>query len=119
MSFAFYSGKNYMRRHSSTGSQAVAAPSNSESHGFTTDITVNHGLGYVPVVRVYFDSANNGRLYPAGGNPNGGTYWGLSSNSVYCLFTVDTNNLYIQLVSNTSKVGTRDVYYVVYENEAV
>jgi hypothetical protein len=121
MSFSYLSDKNVLKRHSSSGSQNMAAPAALTAlSDYTSSTTVTHSLGYIPQVRVYFESsATDGKIYPAGGNRNGGTYPGLPANSVYCTFTVTTTTLVLSLFSNTSKTGTRKVYYVIYEDTPV
>ena len=116
---SYLSDKNVLKRHSSSGSQSVVAPSTGTGLGdFTTAVApITHGLGYIPQVRVYFESsATDNKIYPAGGNRNGGTYLGLGANSVYCTFTLTTTTLNISLFSNTTKTGVRNVYYVIYED---
>lgn len=118
---SYLSDKNVLKRHSSSGSQSVAAPATLTGLGdYTTSITVSHNLGYLPQVRVYYEnSATDNKIYPAGGNRNGGTYLGLAVNSIYCTYTLTTTALTISLFSNTSKTGVRNVYYVIYEDTPV
>jgi len=118
---SYLSDKNVLKRHSSSNSAAISAPATASGLGdFYTNLTITHGLGYVPQVRVSFESsASDNKIYPAGGNRNGGTYWGLLINSVYCTFTVTATTLLISLFSNTTKTGTRNVYYVIYEDTPV
>lgn len=112
----FTSQKNYLKRHPSSGSTSLAAPST--LIGFTyyrSSITIPHNLGYVPRVRVYYEnSASDGKVYPAGGRRIGGTYLGLAFNSIYCLWEATSTDLTIYLESAASKTGSRTVYWVIY-----
>jgi hypothetical protein len=119
--YSIYAGKSYLRRHESSGTASVAAPSVYVPAEvlYRTAHEVTHGLGYIPQVRVYYEAdASDGKIYPAGGRRLSGEYPGLPSNSVYCLWELTTTTLTIYLESATTKTGSRDVYYVIYEDAA-
>lgn len=111
----FTGAKNLMKR-VVYDSASIAAPSTFSSwFTYYTSYTVNHGLGYIPQLRVYFEnSATDGKIYPAGGDRISGLYPGLAANSIFCLWEVDENNLTIYLESFTSKTGSRNIYWVIY-----
>lgn len=118
MSKSYVSDKNVLKRHSSSGSTSMSAPSTNVTYAFQSSTTVNHNLGYIPQVRVYFEnSASDGKVYPAGGRRVANSYDGLASNSIYCLWELTTTTLTIYLESGTTKTGNRTVYYVIYEDE--
>lgn len=116
----FTSQKNYLKRHPLSGSASVSAPSTSISGlYYRTTYTITHNLGYVPRIRVYYEnSASDGKIYPAGGRRNGGTYVGLPFNSIYCLWEATSTTLTIYLESATTKTGVRNVYWVIYQDVA-
>jgi hypothetical protein len=112
----FTSRKNYLKRQPISGSAPVSAPSTLASwFNYYSTYTVNHALGYAPMVRVSYEpDASNGKVYPATGRRLAGLGPGLSYGDVMCLWEVDENNLTIYLESVSSKTGTRNVYWVMY-----
>lgn len=112
----FTSEKNYLKRQPITGSSAMSAPSTIAAwFNYTSSLTISHGLGYVPMVRVYYEpDASNGKVYPATGRRLAGFGPGLTYGDVMCLWEVDSTNLTIYLESVSSKTGTRNVYWVIY-----
>lgn len=129
MSIAFTSNKNYLKRDTITGSTTVNAPSSVASYGFgaikATTHTVDHNLGYIPQVRVYFEnSATDGKLYPAGGRRLGVDYVGLdpfAAGDLWCLYEVSSTGLtiYLECDSFFSPTGTRKLYWVIYKDSPV
>jgi hypothetical protein len=118
----FISDKNLLKRDSSTGSTTLSAPSSVGSWGTkVVSHTVNHNLGYIPMVRVYYTPRTDGQIYPATGDRVGGTGLGLSSPEVFCLWELSTTTLTIYLECNSfdSPTGTRDVYWVIYKDTPV
>lgn len=113
--------KNTLKKDSSSGSSSVAAPATATpwvgGTDFYTPTTISHNLGYIPQVRVYYENSDSdGKVYPAGGRRNGGTYPGLPFNSIICLFDLSTTALTIYLESNTAKTGSRTIYYDIYKD---
>lgn len=112
----FTSQKNYLKRHPSSGSASITAPSTLRSWGnYTTTFTVSHNLGYVPQVRVFYEnSASDNKVYPAGGTRLAASYPGIAGSPIFCLWDVDSTTLTIILESGTTKTGVRNIYWVVY-----
>lgn len=115
----FTSQKNYLKRHPSSGSTSMPAPSTLiAGYLYRSSITIPHNLGYIPKVRVYFEnSVSDGKVYPAGGRRLAGTYPGLPFTGMYCLWEVTTTDLTIYLESSTAagpQTGNRTVYWVIY-----
>lgn len=112
----FTSQKNYLKRQPITGSADFLAPTSVGSWlNYVSTNTINHGLGYVPMVRVYYEpDASNGKVYPATGRRLAGLGPGLNYGDVMCIWEVDENNLTIYLESVAAKTGTRKVYWVIY-----
>lgn len=115
---AIYGAKNVLKKDNISGSVSMAAPTALSAWFMRSNSTViAHNLGYIPQVRVYYENSDSdGRVYPAGGRRNGGTYLGLPPNSIICLWELTTSNLTIYLESNTVKTGNRTVYYDIYKD---
>lgn len=115
----FTSSKNYLKRHPKSGSATIAAPStlNGATNLYERITTIPHGLGYVPMVRVYYEPFTNGRVYPATGSRVSGAGTGLNLGDVMCLWELDENNLTITLASDgfsAVPTGSRTIYWVIY-----
>lgn len=119
MSIQFTSEKNYLKRHPSSGQVAVDAPSAVNGATFLREkmITIAHNLGYVPMVRVYYEPFTDGAIWPATGSRVSGAGTGLSPGDIMCFWEIDENNLTISLESDSvyaAKTGTRNVYWIIY-----
>lgn len=81
--------------------------------GYADEISINHGLGYIPMYRLFWDPAKDGTLYGYYANPSGGRI------DPWLTAFVDTDNL--TLVMNTDGIAKSDipVYYRVYDNQGV
>lgn len=89
--------------------------SDSFSSGATTE-TISHGLGYTPNVRVYIE-ALSGEVWPAnfGGASN---FWLYDfSNQLECDYEIDNSEVRIN-VYGTASSPTRDIWYIIYYDEA-
>lgn len=120
MSISITSNKNYLKRDTSSGSTDMSAPATLQAWGgHMSTFVVAHNLGYIPLVRVYFDSANNGKIYPACGSRVSYVATGLSTgNDIICTYEVDETSLTIFLDAFSSQTGTRPVYWVIYRDQA-
>jgi hypothetical protein len=116
MSVQFTSDKNYLKRHPSSGQTTVASPSTLNGSTFLYEkvITIPHSLGYVPMIRVYYEPYTNGAVWPATGSRVSGAGAGLAYGDIMCLWEVDSTNLTISLESVNSQTGSREVYWVIY-----
>ncbi len=111
----FNSRKNYLKRHPVSGSTSIPAPATFATWAnYVSTFTVNHNLGYVPQVRVYYEPYSDGKVYPAIGDRLTGTGPGINYNDIICLWEVDSTNLTIYLESASSETGTVPIYWVVY-----
>ena len=117
---SYLSDKNVLKRHKSSGSASIDAPNSATPHSsYQTTYTVDHDLGYIPQVRVYFESsASDGRVYPAGGSRASAQYPGIAGFPVFCLWNLTTTQLIIKLEASATQTGTRKIYWVIYEDEA-
>lgn len=115
MSVQFTSLKNYLKRHPSSGSANVDAPTSTAAwSNYVSTYTVTHNLGYVPMVRVYYEPNADGKVYPATGRRLAASGPGINYNDIICLWEVSSTTLTIYLESASSETGTRPVYWVIY-----
>jgi len=111
----FNTQKDYLKRHPASGSTTVAAPSVQAAwFNYVTTYTVPHNLGYIPLVRVYYEPYSNGKIYPATGSRISGFGPGLSYGDIICLWEIDNSNLTIYVESANSHTGTVPIYWVIY-----
>lgn len=115
----FTSSKNYLKRHPSSGSTSMAAPTvlNGATSLYENILTIKHNLGYVPMVRVYYEPFTNGRVYPATGSRVSTAGTGLNLGDIICLWEVSETDLTITLASDgfsAVNTGSRNVYWVIY-----
>lgn len=111
----FTSGKNYLKRASSSGSANVTAPTTLNTwFNYVSTYTIPHGLSYIPEVRVYFEPFADGKVYPACGDRFTQYGDGLNVGDIICTWEIDATNLTIYLESASAKTSTRPVYWVIY-----
>lgn len=107
--------KNLLKRSTVSSSQDVAAPSVVGAwFNYVSTVTIPHNLGYVPQVRVFFESDAGGKIFPACGRRLAALATGISYGNVICVYEVDETNLTIYLESASAKTGSRKVYYIIY-----
>lgn len=119
MSIQFTSEKNYLKRHPSSGNMTVVAPStlNGSTFMYEKVVTITHNLGYVPMVRVYYEPYTDGAVWPSTGSRVSGAGPGLSPGDIMCFWEVSSTVLTISLESDSVypvKTGSREVYWVIY-----
>lgn len=114
--FKFTTTKNYLKRDASTGTATVSAPSTLVSGLYRTEYTIVHDLGYVPLVRVYFESEDNDVIFPACGSTVAGFAPGIAVGDTLCTFEVTTTTLVVILFASSSQTGSRDIYWVIYKD---
>lgn len=126
--FQFLSTRNYMKRHSSSGSSTMQGPDTSRFFGsyYTRDFEVEHGLGYVPLFRAYYEPFQNAEVieafqdgqyyfsYPI--NTYGGT-----EDAPTALVWADENKLYIRLYffDTRFQVTNFNIHWVIYQDYGV
>jgi hypothetical protein len=125
----FWSGKNYMKRDSTSANLApinAAAPTVSKYGGafYATDITINHGLGIIPMFSMYYEPFGDGVIWQPLPRSLGGNYFqnpinpGQYGPGLYGW--VDINNVYLQLrFPNNTLTGTFPVYCVIYRDYGI
>ncbi len=114
---AFTTEKNYLKRDPSSGSTSMTAPNAlSAWSNYVTTYPVNHNLGTVPIVRVYYEPFNNGKIFPATGRRLAGLGVGVSYGGIVCLYELSATTLTIYLESANSQTGTIPVYWVIYKD---
>lgn len=106
---AFYSGVNYMKRDSPSGSDDV---------GVDSTKTATHSLGYIPFYEVYTEIDDSGIIW---NNTKIDKFTGTSStgdvrdNPDVASWTT-TTDLTIKLSNNSGSSGTRKVYWLIYKD---
>jgi hypothetical protein len=118
----FTSNRNYMKRDASSGSSTMAAPTTSAYGGYIyiTNKTITHNLGFIPVLRAYYEPFGDGVIWPAMGQR-------LSQSVVNPLNTAvtgpglicwpTTTTLTLQLFYGTNHLtGPFPVYWVIYKD---
>lgn len=113
---SFTSKKNYLKRHTSSGQASVTGPGVLAAwFNYYSTYTVAHNLGYVPMVRVYYEPYKDGKIYPATGRRLSGLGPGLAYGDTICLWEADTANLTIYLERALAPdTGAYPVYWVIY-----
>lgn len=126
--FQFISTRNYMKKHSSSGTSSMAGPSVDFwfGSGFKSTLTIPHNLGYVPLFRVYYEPYRDGRVMEA--FQDNAWYLPESPNQVRTseiaptmLAWADRTNLYVVLYFvNTSLSGFNyPIYHTIYKDYGV
>jgi len=112
----FTSSKNYLKRHPKSGSSTMTAPDTLNGSTFLYEriLTIPHGLGYVPMVRVYYEPYLDGKVYPATGSRVSGAGPGVAYGDTMCLWELDETNLTISLEAVNPQTGVRNVYWIIY-----
>lgn len=118
----FTSARNYMKRDPSSSSTNLAKPSTSAYSGYiyTTNYTVTHNLGFIPMFRVYYEPFGDGVIWPAMGNR-------LTQGAINPLIPANTGpgliawptttTLNLQLFYGTNTLtGPFPVYWVIYQD---
>lgn len=116
----FTSQKNYLKRQPISGNVDMPAPTTTAAwFNYSSNLTITHNLGYVPLVRVYYEpDASNGKVYPATGRRLAGIGPGLNFGDVLCFYEVNETILRFYLESTSAKTGTRKVYYIIYLDQS-
>lgn len=123
--FQFKSNRNYMKKHSSSGSGTMLGPDTSRFFGsyYTRTYTVNHGLGYAPMFRVYYEPFQDHKVmeatqdtnYALPNPPNGVR---ITNDGPTCLTWADDTNLYIELyfLDATLAAVSFPIYWIIYKD---
>lgn len=123
----FDSRKNYLTRDNSSGSTNMSGPSVSAYSGyiFTSNLVINHNLGYVPLFRVYYEPFGDGTVFPGITLRRSQRAFNLlptgTSDGPGMIYWADKNTVTIQLFyTDASLVNkTFPVYYVIYKDIAL
>ncbi len=119
MTLSLLGRKNVLKRSSVSASISMAAPSALVGSNRVSSTVITHNLGYIPMVRIYFEqSETDGIVYPAGGNRLLTSYIGLGGTPIICLYEVDETTLTIYLETDgfSPKTGSRNVHYIIYKD---
>lgn len=113
-----WSGKNVLK-HAYMDSGTMNKPSTSDGGlGFFSTATIDHNLGYRPLVKIHYDPDSNGKIFPT----NGQGRVQISNNSPlsaivpFWLYVDDitTTNITLRTYSSGSLGGTFNYYYRIY-----
>lgn len=121
----FWSGKNYMKRDSTSGTTTLAAPVTAMGAGgyFRTTAIIGHSLAVVPFCRVFYQPFKDGVIYPAQGNRLVGTVQKIDGTNNFgpiCLATPTSTTLTIEIGFDANTLtGSYTVYYVLYKDYAL
>lgn len=126
--FQFISTRNYLKRHSSSGSNTMLGPNTLQTFGYyTRDFEVNHNLGYIPLFRVYYEPFRDGKVlegfqdtqYFLTNPPN--DFSSFTEDGPSCLSWVDENKLYIRLYFTTNALAALafNIHWVLYQDYGV
>lgn len=111
----FFSGVNYMKQSSLSGTDTLTVP----SAGATVTKTINHNLGYIPMFTVHSDIADNGIIWSSI-VPDPWTESSLTHAPSWpaLKYWATTTDLVIKLTNNTSPAssGSRKIYWVIYKD---
>ena len=111
--------KNYLKRSTVTGSYDMTAPSTLVGGFYRSSYTYTHSLGYIPMVRVYYDPLDTGNIYPATGDRTTVTGIGLGSNDIMLSWELTTTAITFYFDAGSTKTGERMIYWVIYKDIAV
>lgn len=116
----FWSGKNYMKRDSSTGVSNLAAPVTANFGIFTTQSIITHNLGIVPFFELYYEGFKDNVVWTTLGSRTSGNAINPANTAQagpYCLGFADTTTLTLEIgYSNNTLTGTYPVYYIIYKD---
>lgn len=117
MTFFFTGDKNYLKRSPATGSTTITGPDTLTAWlNYESSHTVNHNLGYIPQVRVYYDPYNDGKVFYGTGDRT--SLFEPYANNMSCSWLVTTTSLTIYLDATTNMGGTVPIYWVIYLDNA-
>lgn len=116
------SDKNYMKRHPASGYGTMKGPDTAQLFSYYTRLlTIPHNLGYVPMVRVFYEPFRDDVLYEAvhdgqyylSNPPN--TYGGTEDGPTLMIYA-DETNLYLKMFFSFNTLANVDIpiYWVIY-----
>jgi hypothetical protein len=116
-----WSGKNYLK-HAFVGTETMNKPNTSDGGiGFFSTKVVVHNLGYVPLVKAFYDPDSSGALFPTIGQFSGataGANWSSPLRFVapFMLFTdeITATQVTFRTYGEISLGGTFSFYYRIY-----
>jgi hypothetical protein len=106
----FWSGANYMKRED----RAVRYIDITTPAFGTSQVQINHGLGFIPDYDVEADLLGDGRIWQ--GNRPWQNMASNSSDGPQVINWMDTTNLTLRLYNPTGSTITRRVYFVIYKD---
>jgi hypothetical protein len=120
----FNSTKNYLKRTANSGKSTMLGPNSSIYSGYLYQrtTTIAHGLGFVPLCRVYYEPFGNGVIHPIISLPLQQVANNLvgpgSGSGPGLIYWADATNLNIRLYYKDATLAANSypIYYVIYQD---
>lgn len=119
----FTSDKNYMKRNPISGSTTVQGPATNKVFSYTSEASLTHGLGYVPMFRTYYEPYLDGRVFEAFQDVADGLPEPINSTSItyvapLLLSWADENKLWFQSYFNNNSLSANNypVHGIIYND---
>ena len=114
----FTSNKNYLKRDPTSGSTEIPGPTAVAAwFNYATEYPIEHNLGYVPLVRVYYEPFKDGKIYQATGRRLSGLGPGLAYGDTMCFFEITSTTLTISLERALAPDSDNyPIYWVIYRD---
>src|SRR5690606_10181891 len=114
MSLIFTTDKNYMKLQQFE-SEVMDRPSTlNPLFNYESSFTVVHGLGYIPLVRAFYNHNDAGTILPANGQAGSQTAFGPSVDYWFYVDEITTNVVVFKAEDFSSRTGTFTFYYKIY-----
>lgn len=123
MNLFFYTGKNYMKRDTSTVTLSMAAPVTAYNGAFVTRSTITHSLNLIPMFEIYYEPFKDGVIWPAFGdrivnNPVNPRSTGTTGPSLLAWATNTTLVVELGYPANTL-TGNYNIYAIIYRDYGI
>ena len=114
MSLVFTSDKNYLKL-AAFQPATMNKPSTPNAYfNYESSLTITHNLGYIPLVRAYYDYNNAGTIYPCTGQAGVRTAFGPSLDYWFYIDEITTTTVTFKAEDVSSRSGTFTIYYKIY-----
>lgn len=119
----FYTGKNYMKRDTTTQTLTMAAPVTGYNGSFVTRSVITHSLGIIPMFELAYEGFKDGVIWPAMGdrivnNPLNPRNTATTGPSLLAWPTTTTLTVELGYPVNTL-TGTYPVYVTIYRDYGI
>jgi hypothetical protein len=114
MSLIFTTDKNYMKLQQFQPETMNRPNTLNSSFNYESSFTVVHGLGYVPLVRAYYNHNDAGTIIPVNGQAGIRTGFGPTLDYWFYIDEITTNEVVFKAEDFSSRTGTFTFYYKIY-----